>query len=42
MKTKKIDRQQALPMMKDTIDKFAALADEGERKIQELEKSTQF
>ena len=35
-------RQQALPMMKDTIDKFAALADEGERKIQELEKSTQF
>lgn len=35
-------RQQALPMMKDTIDKFAALADEGERKIQELENSTQF
>ncbi len=35
-------RQQALPMMKDTIDKFATLADEGERKIQELEKSTQF
>lgn len=35
-------RQQALPMMKDTIDKFAALADEGERKIQELEKYTQF
>ena len=32
-------RQQALPMMKDTIDKFAALADEGERKIQELEKT---
>ena len=30
------------PLMKDTIDKFAALADEGERKIQELEKSTQF
>lgn len=35
-------RQQALPMMKDTIDKFAALAEEGERKITELEKSTQF
>lgn len=35
-------RQQALPMMKDTIDKFATLAEEGERKITELEKSTQF
>lgn len=35
-------RQEALPMMKDTINKFAALAEEGERKITELEKSTQF
>ncbi len=35
-------RQQALPMMKDTINKFADLAEEGERKITELEKSTQF
>lgn len=35
-------RQQALPMMRDTIDKFEALAREGERKITELEKSTQF
>ncbi len=35
-------RQQALPMMKDTIDKFATLAEEGEKKISELERTTQF
>ena len=29
-------------MMKDTINKFAALAEEGERKISDMERSTQF
>lgn len=35
-------RENALPMMKDTIGKFEALANEGEKRIVELEKSTQF